>query len=110
MVYALVVSLLLLVYREPLAHLFKDNDSINGDLSVEPAMAIFPLFSITIFIDTTLGFVQGCVRALGIQGDVAWISIVSFYLGSVPAACYLAFVAKLGLFGLWIGHFTGVTV
>ena len=109
MLYASIVSILLFVYRESVAHLFSSDDSVAGNLSVELAVSIFPLFSITIFIDTALGFFQGCVRALGIQANVVWISMASFYLVSVPIACYLAFVANKGLIGLWIGHFTGVT-
>ena len=53
---------------------------------------------------------MGCVRALGIQANVAMISISCFYLISLPTASYLAFVTHAGIRGLWIGYFLGIII
>ena len=74
------------------------------------AVAVVPLFSFTNLITMCLSFFMGCVRALGIQANVALISIVSFYLVGMPSACYFAFVQEVGILGLWIGYFFGIIV
>ena len=74
------------------------------------ALAIIPLFSFTNMIDMCLSFFMGCVRALGIQANVAMISIISFYMVSMPSAAYFAFVQEVGILGLWIGYFLGIIV
>ena len=74
------------------------------------ALAVIPLFSLTNIVDMYLSFFMGCVRALGIQANIALISISCFYLISLPAASYLAFVADKGIQGLWMGYFLGIVI
>ena len=74
------------------------------------ALAVIPLFSFTNVVSMCLSFFLGGVRALGIQGDVAMISIISFYAVSLPVACYLAFNQNEGILGLWVGYFIGIVV
>ena len=68
------------------------------------------IFFFTNLVDMTNCFFMGCVRALGIQENIALISIGCFYLISIPTACYLAFVAGKGVPGLWVGYFFGILV
>ena len=74
------------------------------------ALGIIPLFSFTNLVDMALSFFNGLVRALGIQANVALISISCFYLISLPAATYLGFVAHAGLRGMWFGYFLGISI
>ena len=79
-------------------------------MNVSLALGIIPLFSFTNLVDMALSYVNGLVRALGIQANVALISISCFYLFSLPLAIYLAFMAQQGLFGLWYGYFAGISI
>ena len=101
------VSLALYFFRNEFAQLFTDEE---GGLDVSLAAAVIPLFSLSNLLDMCLSFIMGCVRALGIQANIAMISIAGFYLVSIPAACYLAFVENGGIFGLWIGYFLGIII
>ena len=104
---ALTVSLSLYFFRGQLTHFFTDTD---GGLNVTMALAVIPLFSFTNLVTMCLAFFMGCVRALGIQANVAMISIISFYIVSMPSACYFAFVQEVGILGLWIGYFLGIII
>ena len=73
-------------------------------------LAVIPLFSFTNMLDMCLSFFMGCVRALGIQANVATVYISCFYLVSIPVASYLAFVADMGILGLWFGYFLGIII
>ena len=105
--FALMVSFALYFFRDELTQLFTDG---RDGVDVTIALAVIPLFSLTNMVDMCLSFFMGCVRALGIQANVALISISCFYLISLPTASYLAFVADAGIRGLWIGYFLGIVI
>ena len=88
--------------------MFTDNEKDSVDVTL--SLAVIPLFSFTNMVDMCLSFFMGIVRALGIQANVAVISISCFYLVSLPVASYLAFVAHAGIRGLWMGYFLGIIV
>ena len=85
-------------------------DKTEKAVDVTLALGIIPLFSFTNLIDMGLAYENGLVRALGIQSNVALISISCFYLISIPTAAYMAFVAHAGLRGLWFGYFFGMSI
>ena len=91
-----------------MVQLFTDNEKDSVDVTL--SLAVIPLFSFTNMVDMCLSFFMGIVRALGIQANVAVISISCFYLVSLPVASYLAFVADAGIGGLWMGYFLGIIV
>ena len=105
--FALMVSFALYFFRDELTQLFT-NDREGVEVSL--ALAVIPLFSLTNMVDMCLSFFMGCVRALGIQANIALISISCFYLISLPSASYLAFVANAGIRGLWMGYFLGIII
>ena len=108
-VYASVVSLALYQYRNELVELYTGDKSETA-VDVTLALGIIPLFSFTNLVDMGLSYFNGLVRALGIQANVALISISCFYLISLPAATYLGFVAQAGLRGMWFGYFLGISI
>ena len=61
-------------------------------------------------ISMPLSFLFGVVRALGTQNYISIVSIVCYYLVSIPMAAVLAFKADWGIEGLWAGYYIGVTV
>jgi MATE family multidrug resistance protein len=50
---------------------------------------------------------QGVLRGAGKQAIGAFVSLVSYYGVTIPAAALLAFVAHLHLRGLWYGMLVG---
>ena len=102
---ALTVSTALYLFREELTQLFTD-DQDGIDVSV--ALEVIPLLCLVNLISMCLSFFLGTIRALGIQSSAAVVSIVSYLLVSNSAAYYLAFEQAEGVFGLWIGFYTGV--
>ena len=107
--FASVVSLALYRYRNELVELYT-GDKSEAAVDVTLALGIIPLFSFTNLIDMGLSYFNGLARALGIQANVALISISCFYLISLPAAIYLGFVARAGLRGMWFGYFLGIGI
>lgn len=101
-----VISAMLGHYGTALIGLFTNGESIDVTLVV----SILPLFMLTNLVDMSSAYFMGCVRALGIQSNVALITIGCFYLISIPSSCYLTFVAGNGIKGLWIGYFLGIFV
>ncbi|KAL8172025.1 hypothetical protein V2J09_023829 [Rumex salicifolius] len=61
----------------------------------------------------TLRFINGVVSrgvaiGSGSQAKVAVFTVVSYYVIGIPIGCLLAFVAKLGVKGIWIGMLVGM--
>ena len=49
-------------------------------------------------------FLQGPIRAIGVQNSAAIGSIVCYYVIAIPLAVFLAFKMDLGVTGLLIGQ------
>ena len=107
MAFASVTSTLIFAFRDDLCRVFSDEET---GIDVRMALAVMPIFAASNLVDMCLSFFQGLIRALGIQSNAAIITILSYYLLSVPAAVYLAFFAGMGIRGLWIGYFFGILI
>lgn len=51
--------------------------------------------------DMWQGFMQGVVKALGIQKKVFWLSITAYYILNLPLVYLLTFHLQHGFKGLW---------
>ena len=101
---ALIVSISLRVFDKQLIGMFTDaEEGIDTSL----AMSCLVIFFYSNLVDMALECCLGFVRALGIQANIALISIVCFYIVSIPTALYLALVAGKGIIGLWLGYSLG---
>ena len=107
MAFASVTSTLIFAFRDDLCRIFSDGET---GIDVRMALAVIPIFAAYNLVDMCLSFFLGLIRALGIQSNAAIITILSYYLLSVPAAVYLAFFAGMGIRGLWIGYFFGILI
>ena len=101
---ALIVSVSLCVFDEQLVGLFTDSEE---GIDTSLAKSCLVIFFYSNLVDMALNSFLGFVRALGIQANIALISIGCFYLISIPTALYLAFVADNGIIGLWLGYSLG---
>ena len=106
-IFASVIATLIFAFRDNLCRIFSDDET---GIDVRMALAVIPIFTATTLVDMCQSFFVGLIRALGIQSNAAIITILSYYLLSVPAAVYLAFFAGMGIRGLWIGYFFGILI
>ena len=83
--FATAVSLALYFLRDEMTQLF--TSEIDG-IDVSIALAVVPLFAFTNIVDMRLSFFLGVVRALGIQANVALVSISCFYLSTTASYCW----------------------
>ena len=91
---ASIQSISLLVFGDHLVGLFTDaGEGIDTSL----AKSCLIIFFFSNLVDMVHYSFHGFVRALGIQANVALISIICSYLISIPMALYLAFIADYGI-------------
>lgn len=55
-------------------------------------------------------FLQGLIRAMGLQKIASFFAIGSYYIVAIPAACMLSFWADYGVVGLQLGYLCAVVV
>ena len=102
---AFIVSVSLYIFDNELVGLFTDSSEEGIDTSL--SMSCIFIFIFSNLVDMAHNCFLGFVRALGIQAKIAYFSISCFYLVSIPTALYLAFVARYGIIGLWLGYSLG---
>lgn len=66
-------------------------------------MTIWTLL-IYIWFDTIHGVQSGIIRGLGLQAYGFLYTLFCYYIIGMPLALVLAFTAKMGIVGLWIGY------
>ena len=105
MSFAAALSLTLFILRKPIAELFTDDPVL-----IEAALFVMPIFCLSNLLDMALMCFQGFVRALALQANVALLTILCFYVVSIPMAAYLAFSKGFGIAGLWWGYISGIAI
>lgn len=66
-------------------------------------MTIWTLL-IYIWFDTIHGVQSGIIRGLGLQAYGFLYTLFCYYIIGMPLALVLAFTAKMGIVGLWLGY------
>lgn len=59
---------------------------------------------IYIWFDTIHGVQSGIIRGLGLQAYGFMYTLFCYYIIGMPLALVLAFTAKMGIVGLWLGY------
>ena len=70
--------------------------------------SVLILVSFIFFFDGVQGFLQGPIRAIGLQSRASLWTMLCYYGVGVPLACYLALKKDMGVIGLQIG--VGVSI
>lgn len=92
--------------RETVTALFTSDPRLTEiTLSMYPFLCLYANL-----VDSMQMPFQGMVRALGIQTLASLVAVACYYILSVPLSCVFAFVSDLGIFGLWLGLYCGVTM
>ena len=98
----LTVSFAVNTFKFEVASFLAENATIDAKM-VNKIVPVLTIICLTNIVDMVLQVCIGCLRALRIQGRVAYESIFCFMMLSIPTAYYLAFENKLGIMGLWLG-------
>ncbi|KAK1425119.1 hypothetical protein QVD17_20464 [Tagetes erecta] len=94
---------LCLVFGKKLAYLFTDDDRVAdtvSDLSL--------LLSFSILLNSVYPVLSGVAVGAGMQGTVAIINLVCYYLIGIPLGALLGYITSLQVKGIWIGMIGGV--
>ncbi|CAI9292370.1 unnamed protein product [Lactuca saligna] len=92
-----------LTFGKKLAYLFTDDEiiaNIVSDLSL--------LLSFSVLLNSISPVLSGVAIGAGMQGRVAMVNFVCFYLIGIPAGALLGYMTNLKVKGIWIGMIGGV--
>ncbi|KAJ0444243.1 putative multi antimicrobial extrusion protein [Helianthus annuus] len=96
---------LCLVFGEKVACLFTDDDRVANEVS-----DLSLLLSLSILFNSIGPVLSGVAVGAGMQGVVAIVNLVCFYLIGIPLGVLLGYFTTLGVKGIWIGMIGGVLV
>ncbi|XP_024988916.1 protein DETOXIFICATION 24-like [Cynara cardunculus var. scolymus] len=94
---------LCLVFGKKLAYVFTDDDRVAdtvSDLSL--------LLSFSVLLNSIYPVLSGVAVGAGMQGVVAIVNLVCFYVIGVPLGALLGYLTPLEVKGIWIGMICGV--
>ena len=88
----------MITLREQISSFFTAEQTV-----FELLVKCIPILALKFIPDGYQGFATGVIRALGKQKEASKITLIVAYLVTLPVACILAFVFKMGVSGLIIG-------
>lgn len=94
---------LCLAFRKKLAYLFTNDERVAdtvSDLSL--------LLSFSVLLNSIYPVLSGVAVGAGMQGTVAIVNLVCFYLIGIPMGALLGYLTNLEVKGIWIGMIGGV--
>jgi MATE family multidrug resistance protein len=110
MLYACVTATLLLTFTRPLVGIFLDlNDPANA-IVVDLAVSFLVIGGLFQFVDAAQGTATGMLRGLGDTRVPMLMAGFGYWGIGLPVGAALAFWAKMGGVGVWIGLSTGLAV
>ncbi|KAL8268503.1 hypothetical protein R6Q59_002301 [Mikania micrantha] len=96
---------LCLVFGKKLAYLFTDDDRVANAVS-----ELSFLLSISILLNSISPVLSGVAIGAGMQGTVAIVNLVCYYLIGIPLGALLGYLTTLEVKGIWIGMICGVLI
>ena len=73
-------------------------------------VSVLVLVSFMFFFDGMAGYIQGPIRAMGLQQMASYFAIFCFWVIAIPMAAILGLQLEMVLNGLWIGLTIAVAV
>ena len=93
-----IMALLTFVMRKRVAMFFTDDEEV-----IDFTAKILIIGAMSIGTDSFQCFMQGLIRALGLQQIASYIALAIFWLGGLPLAAIFAFWCDWGAIGLNFG-------
>ncbi|KAI3719373.1 hypothetical protein L6452_20270 [Arctium lappa] len=98
-----VFFILCLVFGKKLAYLFTDDERVADTIS-----DLSLLLSFSILLNSIYPVLSGVAIGAGMQGVVAIVNFVCFYVIGIPVGALLGYLTTLEVKGIWIGMIFGV--
>ncbi|XP_071706113.1 protein DETOXIFICATION 24-like [Rutidosis leptorrhynchoides] len=96
---------LCLILGKKLAYLFTDDDGVANAVSDLSLLLCF-----SILLNSISPVLSGVAIGAGMQGPVAIVNFVCFYLIGIPLGALLGYLTTLAVKGIWIGMIGGVLI
>jgi MATE family multidrug resistance protein len=93
---------LIFVLRRPAIRVFTSNEEMT-----DKATSMMWLACLDFFPDMIQGYLQGPIKALGLQGRVLPFNLTAYWFINVPFAYIFAFTLDMGLEGCWLAMICG---
>ena len=90
------MSGLIMVFGEDYIDLITMND---GAVDLSSAKKAIPVIAVVMLLDSSLHYLNGLVRALGLQPSISIVSILCVWLVGVPSAYLLSEYGPGGIYG-----------
>lgn len=68
------------------------------------------LLAMSVFLNSIQPVLTGVAVGAGWQASIAYVNIGSYYAIGIPIGVLLAYVAHLGITGIWVGMISGVAI
>lgn len=94
-----IIVLLLGLYQSGVSRIFTQEPNVIEIIH----MTLWTLL-IYIWFDTIHGVQSGIIRGLGLQAWGFMYTLFCYYIIGMPLALVLAFTARMGIVGLWLGY------
>nr|XP_043623292.1 protein DETOXIFICATION 24-like [Erigeron canadensis]XP_043623293.1 protein DETOXIFICATION 24-like [Erigeron canadensis]XP_043623294.1 protein DETOXIFICATION 24-like [Erigeron canadensis] len=94
---------LCLVFRKKLVYLFTDDDRV-----AETVSDLTLLLSFSVLLNSIYPVLSGVAIGAGMQGTVAVVNLICFYVIGIPLGALLGYFTSLEVKGIWIGMIGGV--
>ncbi|KAL9423076.1 hypothetical protein AB3S75_035213 [Citrus x aurantiifolia] len=97
--------ILCLIFGRQISYLFTTSEEIAEEVS-----KLSVLLSFSLLLNSVQPVLSGVAVGAGMQSTVAFVNLGSYYFVGVPTGVLLAYVANLGVTGLWIGLLGGIVI
>ncbi|CAI2364938.1 unnamed protein product [Moneuplotes crassus] len=100
-----VIDILIFTFRSSLSRIYTQEDSVN--IIVRDTT---PVVVVMVMLDFPQGVLAGVLRGIGSQDFGSFVTLVGYWIFSLPGAVILTFVFDLQLKGIWGGIQIGTLV
>jgi len=107
LIFSLLSAGLLLLFREPIAHMYADKAEVEVIALITQFLIYAAIFQLS---DGFQASIQGMLRGYQDVKFALYLTFTSYWLIGLPVGYYFAKYTTLSAFGYWIGFIVGLTV
>ena len=100
-----ILSLVTYLSREAIMSVYTNDPTVQAI-----CIQVFLLIAVNFLFDGIQGYLQGPIRAMGLQKRASYFAIACYYIVGIPLAWFLAMKRDLGVLGLNAGFSLAVAI